>query len=179
MVRAFVAIDLTEEIRNAFLELQEPLRGIRGGLRVVDPALLHMTLKFLGDVSEEAVPRIVSALQTVSFSPYEIHIGRISSNSRHRPRVIWADVDDDGRSAELAGVIEETLEPLGFAREKRPFRPHITVTRVKTFHPAIPSVLESLSSWEAGSMEVSRFFLKKSTLTPEGPIYETMAEVLV
>lgn len=180
MVRLFIAIDLNESCRKTLSSLQNPLTGVKGRLAIVDPSLLHITLKFLGEVPEDQIPSIVSALKTISSPPYEIDIRGIASNNPRQPRVIWAEVEDGGRSARLAGMIESILEPLGFPREQRPFRPHITLARVKAFHPDIPGQLKAISQSElpgSASMPVTSFLLKKSTLTPRGPFYETLAEV--
>lgn len=177
MVRIFVAIDLPDYMRGAFSEVQEPLRCISGRLAIVEPPLLHITLRFLGEVSHDRVEIIRAALHSVRFPPYDIEITGISADNLRHPRIIWADLDDDGNTAALAERIDSVLEPIGLSREKRPFRAHITIARVKEYHPDISEVIAPLSSWKGGQMPVSKFVLKKSTLTPRGPIYETITEV--
>ncbi|MCQ1539105.1 RNA 2',3'-cyclic phosphodiesterase [Methanocalculus taiwanensis] len=177
MVRAFVAIDLVASLREAFSLVQEPLKTCSGRLAIVDPSLLHITLKFLGEVPADQVRGVGEVLHSVESSPFTLRICGISSNNPKRPRVIWAVVEDGGRTGALANEIDAALEPLGFSREKRPFRPHITLARVKEYHPDIPVAIDSLSDWVCGEMEVAGFVLKKSTLTPRGPIYETITEV--
>ena len=177
MVRIFVAIDLPDPLRRVLSEVQEPLRSISGRLAIVDPSLLHITLRFLGEVPLDRVPVIIAALRSVCFNPYEIDIRGISANNLDRPRVIWAEVEDGGETAALAEQIEDAISPLGFSREMRPFRSHITLARVKEFHPDHRYAILPLSSWCGGRIMVSQFVLKKSTLTPAGPIYETIAEV--
>lgn len=177
MVRAFVAIDLVASLREAFSLVQEPLKTCSGRLAIVDPSILHITLKFLGDVPAEQVRRVSEALHSVESSPFTLRICGISSNNPKLPRVIWAVVEDGGRTAALADAIDSALDPLGFSREQRPFRPHITLARVKEYHPDISQTIAFLSSWSGGRMEVNGFVLKKSTLTPRGPIYETITEV--
>ncbi|MBR1367977.1 hypothetical protein RJ53_00100 [Methanocalculus chunghsingensis] len=180
MVRLFIAIDITDSCRDALSSLQNPLIGMKGRLAIVDPSLLHITLKFLGEVPGDRITSIISALKTIRSPSYEVDIRGIASNNPRRPRVIWTEVRDGGRSAQLAGMIESVLEPLGFPSETRPFRPHITLARVKEFHPDLPGQLREISSSESSgcaSMPVSSFLLKKSTLTPRGPVYETLAEV--
>ncbi|RQD84153.1 MAG: RNA 2',3'-cyclic phosphodiesterase [Methanocalculus sp. MSAO_Arc2] len=179
MVRLFVAIDLVESIRERLSELQMPLGIVRGRLTIVNSALLHITLKFLGEVPEKEIPRVISALQSLHYRPYRIEINKISSNNPRRPRVIWAQINDQGETATLAELIDAALEPLGIPRETRPFQGHITIARVKEFHPDIPEAIAPFTSFRAGHMEVARFSLKKSTLTPKGPIYETIAEVFL
>lgn len=177
MVRAFVAIDLLASLREAFSIVQEPLRQCSGRLSIVDPKLLHITLKFLGELPVDQVVRVSEELKTVTFPPFSISITGISANNPEHPRVIWAVVEDGGKTAALADAVESAIAPLGFSRETRPFRPHITIARVKKYHPDIPRVIAPLSSWDGGRMSVDRIVLKKSILTPQGPVYETISEV--
>jgi 2'-5' RNA ligase len=176
MVRVFVAIDLLESLREAFSEVQEPLRKTSGRLAIVTSPLLHITLKFLGEVSTDQVDSISNALSSVHIPPYDVTLAGVSADNLRHPRVIWATVEDGGKTALLAEEIDSVLAPLGFPKEKRPFRAHITLARVKEYHPDIPRVITPLSSFSGGGMRVTHFVLKKSTLTPPGPIYETISE---
>lgn len=177
MVRAFIAIDLPASLQEALSLVQEPLHKAPGRLAIVDPSLLHITLKFLGELSPDQVARVIEELKSLEFPAYPVSIRGISANNPTRPRVIWAKVQDEGKTAALAGLIDSALETIGVSRETRPFRPHITIARVKEFHPGIPAAIFPLSGWIGGEIDVSRIVLKKSTLTPRGPIYETLAEV--
>lgn len=177
MVRAFIAIDLPASMQEALSLVQEPLHKAPGRLAIVDPSLLHVTLKFLGEVSPDQVARVIEELKSLEFPAYTVSIRGISANNPNRPRVIWAEVEDEGKTAALAGMIDSALESIGIVCETRPFRPHITIARVKEFHPGISGALLPHSRWRYGEIDVNRIVLKKSTLTPQGPIYETLAEV--
>lgn len=178
MVRTFVAIDLTEEIRESARQSLEILREAPGRLTIVEPENLHLTLKFLGEVDQAAIGGIVMALRATNAEPFEITVGYAVCNHPRRPRVIWCDVTDSGESAALARQVDDLLEPLGFPREKRPFRPHVTLARVKDLHPALTKEVERRIPREPlGRCLVSAVKLKKSTLTPGGSIYDDLAEV--
>jgi len=178
MVRTFVAIDLTEEIRERARESQEILREAPGRLAFVEPENIHITLKFLGEVDPAAIEGIVMTLEATKAEPFEITVGYPVCNHPRRPGVIWCDVTDSGESAALARQVDDLLEPLGFPREKRPFHPHVTLARVKDLHPALIKEVERRIRREPlGRCLVSAIKLKKSTLTPGGPIYEDLAEV--
>lgn len=179
MVRAFVAIDLPASLREAFSFVQEPLRECSGRLSIVDPQLLHITLKFLGEVPDDQVSRVSDQLGTLTFPSFSVSITGISANNPKHPRVIWAVVEDGGKTAALADTVDSAVSKLGFSREIRSFRPHITIARVKEYHPDIPHAIAPFSSWNGGEIPVDRILLKKSTLTPQGPIYETISEVLL
>jgi len=177
MVRLFVAVDLPPEIRERLKKPQEILKQSRARLSVVDPAIIHMTLKFIGEAPPERVERIMRALKTVRFEPFDLIITGIGSNNPRQPRVIWCTMDDGGRSAVLHDRIETVLEPLGIPREGRPFRAHATIARVKQYDPSLTARLRDIPPEDYGSFTVRSWQLKKSTLTPQGPIYETLLEV--
>ncbi|MEN6609918.1 MAG: RNA 2',3'-cyclic phosphodiesterase [Methanoregulaceae archaeon] len=176
MVRVFVALELPQEMQDAVAKAQETLRGTRARLTFVDPRLIHITLKFLGEVEERRIPEVVSAMKSVKFSPFDITIRSIRGNNRNRPRVVWGVAEDEGRSAALSALLEDALEPLGFEREDRPFTPHATLARVREFHPALTEKLQALEEFPCGCCTIRGMKLKKSVLTPNGPIYSDIAE---
>ncbi len=176
MVRTFVAIDLPEEIRERARESRATLAGFGGRLAIVDPANLHITVKFLGEVEPEEIGAIIEALRAVRAEPFEVTIGCAVCNPPRRSRVVWCDVTDAGESAALARQVDALLEPLGFPRERRPFRPHVTLARVKEFHPSLPGQVQCMPREPLGRFRVDSIKLKKSTLTPRGAIYEDLAE---
>lgn len=177
MVRTFVAIDLSEDIRRKAHEVQACFAQSEGRLAIVDPANLHITLKFLGEVDPAQIEPIVEALRAVRAAPFDLTVGHPVCNPPRRPRVIWCDVTDAGESAALARQVDDLLLPLGFSRENRPFRPHVTLARVKEFHPSQCREVERLPPEPLGRCQVESILLKKSTLTPRGPIYEDLMEV--
>jgi RNA 2',3'-cyclic 3'-phosphodiesterase len=177
MVRAFIAIELTPGIRDRIRESQEILKQSTARLTLVDPGSIHLTLKFLGEVMPDRIPSVCNALHEIREVPFEMTIGGISGNNPSRPRVIWCTIQDGGASASLAHRVEEALVPLGFEREGRPFTPHATVARVREYDPSLQKPLKELSGREHGTCIVKGFSVKKSTLTPRGPIYEDIMRV--
>ncbi|MDD1674299.1 MAG: RNA 2',3'-cyclic phosphodiesterase [Methanomicrobiales archaeon] len=176
MVRTFLALDLSEDIRRRIEESQGILRRSSARLTFVDPAAAHMTIKFLGEVPEELLPKIITAIRGVRCAPFDISITGIGCNSRVKPRVIWGVVKDHGESAALAHQVDEILAPLGFPKENRPFRPHITLARVRECDDTLVRQVLEIAETTLGSVRVSCLKLKKSTLTTKGPIYEDLAE---
>ena len=177
MVRTFVAVDLPEEIREMARAAQEILKQSEGRLAVVDPANLHLTVKFLGEIDPARVGPVVEALRAVRADPFSLTVGPAVCNLPRRPRVIWCDVTDGGESAALARQVDDLLAPLGFPRETRPFRPHVTLARIKEFHPSQCQAVAEIPREPLGTCRVESIKLKKSTLTPRGPIYDDLAEV--
>jgi len=177
MVRTFIAIDLTPEVRERMGGPQERLAACRARLTLVKPASIHITLKFLGEIDEETLGKVKEALSGIRHEPFEVSIGRVKGNPPSSPRVVWAEVQDGGRCRRLFDLVEEALAPLGIPKERRPYTPHATLARVKRSDPSLVPLLKCLESEEFGSFTVSCIKLKKSTLTPQGPVYEDILEV--
>ncbi|MBN1195081.1 MAG: RNA 2',3'-cyclic phosphodiesterase [Methanomicrobiaceae archaeon] len=177
MVRAFIAIDMPGEIRTRIAKAQAVLAKSDAKLTPVNPSITHITLKFLGEVDARTLESVEVALGTLSFHPFDMTISGVSGNSVSRPRVIWATAQDDGMCSKLARRIEEILAPIGIQRERRQFTPHITIARVRRFDTSLSGRIDELASTSFGNLSVSAVRLKKSTLTPSGPVYETLMEV--
>ena len=177
MVRLFVALDFPAEIRERLRDPQEILKKSSARLAFVDPSLIHMTLKFIGEASPARAIQIGEALRAISFESFGITISEIGANNSRQPRVIWCTISDGGRSAALHDLIETALEQLGVPRDDRPFRPHATLVRVRQFDPSLLSKMQEIPRGEYGSCTIHSWQLKKSTLTPQGPLYETILEV--
>ena len=156
---------------------QGALAGCQARLSLVAPGSIHITLKFLGEIDEKTLGRVKEALSALRFDPFEISLAGVKGNPPPNPRVIWCEVRDNGGCRRLFELVEGALAPLGIPREKRPYTPHATLARVKRPDPSLIPVLKSLDAEEFGSCPVRSIRLKKSTLTPAGPIYEDLLEV--
>jgi 2'-5' RNA ligase len=178
MVRAFVALELPDEIKVRLKDAQEKLRGCSARLTLVEPALIHITLKFLGEVAEKDLPCLGDALRSVSFKPFPVSVGTVTVNNPKRPHTVWCPVSDGGKGKNLFRLVEDVLVPLGFERETRGFTPHATLARVKIPDPSLFPVLRSLEGKTYGDCIVRGMKLKKSTLTPGGPVYEDLVDVV-
>jgi len=178
MARLFVALELTEEIRDRLKEVQEKLRSGTARLTLVEPALIHITLKFLGEVPEKDIPRVSTALRNVPFRSFPLTIGSVALNNPKRPHTVWCTVSDGGKGKDLFCLVEGALAPLGFEREARAFNPHATLARVKVFDPSLFTIIRGLKETTYGNCTISGMKLKKSTLTPRGPVYEDLLEVV-
>jgi len=177
MVRAFVALELSSEIKEQLRTAQDVLRGCQARLTFVKPALIHITAKFLGEVADQKIPAVMAALSTVKVTPFLATAHKISINNPSRQHTVWCAIEDAGESGQVFQLIEEALFPLGFARETRRFTPHATVARVKYPDPSLFEAIGQLSDRKYGSCTISGLKLKKSTLTPQGPVYDDLLEV--
>jgi len=177
MVRTFVALELSGEVRERLKEAQAVLRGSSSRLTFVDPALIHITVKFLGEVDEKILVRVQDALKTISFEPFPVTAGTVTVNNPKRPHTVWCSIEDGGNGEQILSRVENVLAPLGFPRESRKFTAHATVARVKYSDPSLYAALDQLKGRTYGDCMVSGMRLKKSTLTPSGPVYEDLLEV--
>lgn len=177
MVRTFVAIDIPDYILGRLAEAQWLLNSSDAKLRIVLPENIHITLKFIGEVDEGTLKQIEQALSSLNLEPFNIAIRDIAGNPPNRPRVVWCNVDDGGLCGALHSQIENLLSPLGIERDGRKFKPHATLARVSRFHKSLNEKIAQLSFESFGSFDASGIVLKKSTLTPQGSIYEDIMEV--
>jgi 2'-5' RNA ligase len=177
MVRVFVALELSGGIREALERAQEMLRRCSARLTFVEPKNIHITVKFLGEVDESNLPAVVDALKKIDFHAFSVSAGQVTLNNPRQPRTAWCAIDDAGHGGELLRQIENALSPLGFERETRRFTPHATVARVKSPDPSLVSAIQRMSDTTYGSCTIRGMKLKKSTLTPLGPVYEDLLEV--
>ncbi len=182
-VRCFVAVGLTDEVREAvggFLAREGG--GIRE-VRWVRAEQLHLTLKFLGEVAGERIAGLAAALDAGlgARPPFTVELrGAEAFPSARRPRVVWIGCAEGGeRLGELAAGVEKALAPLGFPPEQRPFAAHLTVGRVRV-PPRDPAPLLRLlaRAEEAafGSFPVPAVALVRSDLFPSGPRYTILHE---
>jgi len=177
MVRAFVAFELSPEMRHQLAAAQEILRGCTARLTFVEPAIIHVTVKFLGEVDEKRIPLIAAALKTIRFNPFVMTGNKITVNNPRNPHTVWCAMEDAGKGREVFSAVETVLAPLGFPRETRGFTSHATLARVKETDPSLFRCLEELKGAPCGGCTVAGLKLKKSTLTPRGPVYEDLCEV--
>ncbi|MGA7628226.1 RNA 2',3'-cyclic phosphodiesterase [Methanoregula sp.] len=178
MVRAFVACELSLEMKQQLAAAQIELKKSAARLTFVDPTLIHITVKFLGEVDEKKIPQVIAALESIRVQPFPARGGRITVNNPSRPHTVWCAIEDAGKGQEVFSAVETVLSPLGFPRETRSFKPHATLARVKEADSSLFKYLDNLKSATFGSCLISGLKLKKSTLTPKGPVYEDLCEVL-
>ncbi len=175
-MRTFVAIEVNnKDVLNAIYKIQTEL-NIKA--KPVELHNMHFTVQFLGEVSEEMIEKISDALNSIEFSEFSISFVSIGVFPKPNfPRVIWIGTNDGVNELEkLAEMIRLKLSQLGFSPDKK-FKPHVTIFRVKNKIEDISDKLEKFSSYYFGKQTVSEIKLKKSELTPNGPIYTDLLVV--
>jgi len=176
-MRTFVAIEISNDnIINSIKKFQS---DVNINAKPVEPKNFHFTLQFLGEISEEISQKIIQALRKIEFSSFNVNLKGVGAFPKPKfPRVIWVGTDNDGGNMliQLSKKVEKALEPLGFFSDKQ-FKPHITVFRIKKKIGDITNELNNLKAIDFGMQEVTNLKLKKSELTPDGPIYSVLEEI--
>ena len=183
-MRAFIAIELSDEIKSALSRVQSHLKYSGADVKWVERENIHLTLKFLGEITEDKAQKIGAILDGIASSsrPFELTLQDIGAFPKIEfPRVIWAGLDKGaGESTEIAKRIDDELSKIGFDRETRPFAAHITIGRVRS-----PKNKEALKDkintagdlWnKVEGQTVGSITLFQSTLTPNGSIYTKLHE---
>ena len=179
-MRLFFAIELGDDLLDLLDETTAPLRAEAPELAWVGRAKQHLTLKFLGEVDEAAVPKLTAAADRAAarHPPLEMSVREVGAfpNFR-RARVVWIGVEQEPRLELLHHDLEQFCEQEGFEVEGRPFRPHITLARVRSALPvermrALARVARSVRM--RATMPVERITLFESTLAPSGAHYRRL-----
>jgi len=181
MIRSFIAFDINNEsVLQRFTDVQRSLLDTGADLKLVEPKNIHITMRFLGDILPDMVDSVFEGMKKVSFSAFdcEIHGVGVFPDPRYA-RVVWAGIKKG--ADELKNVFEQ-LEPnlrqLGFRADPKGFSPHLTLARVKTGRnkaELIRCILD-LANYDFGVVRADCLLLKKSVLTPRGPMYATLRE---
>ena len=182
-IRTFIAIKLPESIISSIREIQENMRTNGLNLRWVRPENIHLTLKFLGDIKENSIENVTTAIydSVKTYVPISLCAKGIGVfPGIKRPRVVWVGVS--GQIESLLGLqkrMEEELEILGFEKEKRPFNGHLTLGRIKgridpkRFGDALKKYVEFTSE----TFCADKVILYKSELKPTGAVYTEIVNV--
>ena len=186
-MRLFVALDIDEAIGSRITRFMDGVRAFAPDARWVRPESLHVTLKFIGEKSEDAVERIQHALQTISANTIEMKIrGYGFFPGPRMPRVFWIGIEAGATLTSLAATVDEKLAALGIPKEEHVFSPHVTLARgggasgsprkQKGDRPnrsfqRLKEKLEELTPSEFGTMTAREFFLYESQLSRGGSKY--------
>jgi len=178
--RGFIAIEL--DASSALIQFQQELVQSGAHIKLVEPHNIHLTLKFLGDTDESLIDPITTILTDAAktTAPFQLSLQGtgVFPNEKYI-RVIWIGMTATDIITPLAKYIDTHLSTLGFKLEARAFSPHLTVARVKSAQniDQLLSVVHQHHSDHFASQQITALSLKKSDLTPTGPIYTTLSEI--
>jgi 2'-5' RNA ligase len=177
-MRIFIALDIPAEIRARMVEFMERARRYASDARWARPAGLHVTLKFVGEVKEDKLERIKSALATVKAPAFPVTFTDAGFfPTAKSPRVFWIGVSGGDALSQLAMAIDNATESAGIAKEQRPYSPHLTLARAGSAPGAqhhlkpLASFVQTEPSPQFGTMAAEEFWLYQSQLQKGGSKY--------
>ena len=177
-MRVFIAVDLPSEIRKELTTLQRELEPLTDSARWVAPESIHITLKFIGEIAEKRMEDIDAAVTGLTWKSFVITVRGVGFFPGNRsPRVFWAGMEAPTMQ-NLAEELDSRMERLGFEKEKRAFRPHITLARARDsrIDSSLVTAAAKYAEHDFGSFTVDRMYLFKSILKPTGAVYERLKE---
>jgi len=167
MPRLFVAVDLPADVREDIANICHGIPGVR----FVDPAQMHLTLQFLGEVDEACFQECREVLSAVPSGTFTLSLKGVGYfPPRGRPRVLWVGVKECPELVTLNSRVQRALRPLGIRPERRRFSPHITIARLgdRADSSAVGRFIAAHALFETREFEVSQFHLYRSILRPAG-----------
>ena len=180
VIRSFISVDVEDgKLLDVFQTLQRRLVETGNVFKLVERANMHITLRFLGNIPESLVKRVMKGLEELKFKQFRMEFKGLGVfPSRSYVRVVWVGVGEGvDELRDIHVQLNGILGRLGFKSEK--FSPHLTLARVKAVRnrAELVRLLQEYDGVSFGSMDVSSVRLKRSTLTPRGPVYDTIMEV--
>jgi 2'-5' RNA ligase len=179
VVRAFLSIDIEDHaLLSRISQIQQKLNKQCAKMKIVEPENIHFTIRFFGDTTIARLDQMRDCLKQIKLTPFEIRIEGVGAfPNKRKPRVIWIGVADNSQMViDIKSRIDEILTEIGYKAEKERFTPHATIARIRSIKDPSQmfSNLEELAIEPVGNMIVKSVSMKKSILTPSGPIYETL-----
>ena len=180
-MRSFLAFDIENEaIRKKLARVQRLLAQTGADLKLVDPQNIHITIRFLGDINPNIAEKIYEEMQKTQFTPFNVQIKGLGAFPDMRyPRVIWTGITEGADQLKrVFSQLEPSLHSLGFAPDHKGFSPHLTIARVRSGRnkAQLANFATKNTNYDFGSIKAECLRLKRSDLTPRGPIYSTLKE---
>lgn len=180
-IRSFIAFDIeSPQIIERITCVQRLLAGTGADIKLVEPENIHITLRFLGNISPRMVEKIYEGMKRVAFAPFDVKIQGLGAfPSAHYPRVLWARITEGSdQLRSIFNQLEPHLRSLGFSPDQKGFSPHLTIARVRSGRnkAQLTKCLEENRAYDFGVVRASCLRLKRSDLTSRGPIYSTLKE---
>ena len=184
-MRVFIAIDIDDKIRKSIADLQKQIASKvsvkQGDLKWVEPNNIHLTLKFLGEITDEQLTEVKEITETITqaHQKFNLEIESIGSFGGRSAKIVWVGAGN-GKNELLAlqKDLDTLLEQAGFPKEEREFSAHLTLCRVN--HPMagvkIGEAIKQFSNLKLGQIAADAVRIYQSQLTPQGPIYTMLGE---
>ena len=185
MTRAFIAVEIDSPNKQKLSELITLLKKTDTDVKWVNENQMHLTLKFLGNIEETKAQEVSLALESIAkdFKEFYISLSKLDVFPNiNKPRVVWVAIDEGKDTLKLlADKIESRLEKIGFEKEKREFKAHLTLGRVKSLKniSQLTEVIQKTDFQSQDKIKINALILFQSTLTPKGAIYAPLAEIIL
>lgn len=181
-IRTFIAIEIeNRDVLSKITSIRDQITATGADIKPVEDENIHITLRFLGEIPPGLVREICNSIRGVKYPVFRIRVNGIGVfPDINRPRVIWIGVSEGGdRLRELHRLIEDIIRKLGIPPEREEFTPHITIARVKSYRniDKLLKTLRDIVDIDIGYSNVTSIHIKKSVLTPSGPIYSDLCSV--
>lgn len=179
-VRAFLAIELEDSLRDKIFKVQRDFGKIDTKIAYVNSENIHITLKFFGEIDLEGIDMLSKKIEGVisNYKPFDVNItGCGAFPSKDHIKVLWFGIEDDKLLKQLHDDLDAEFETIGIDKDKK-FSSHVTFGRMKSKKNkvAVRDKIEEYENYDIGSMTVNKISLIKSTLTARGPIYDLIKE---
>ncbi len=180
-MRLFIATPINLEVEKELARIISELKKVGGQVTWVAPANIHLTLKFLGETDERLIPQIKNIMNEVASKHSSISSGLSELGAfpdYRRPRIFWVGLERGADElSNISKEIDQSIHTLGFERENRPFKAHLTLGRVK-FPQGLEKLCETVKEFQVEPKQLifDRMVLFKSSLTQRGSIYEILHE---
>ena len=181
-IRTFIAFELPPPVILLLQKMQQDLKRLKIRARWVQPENIHLTLKFLGNINPDDIDKIGAAMTgaAIEFSPITLSVRGIGVfPGIKRPRVIWVGLGGDIRSLiALQGRLEEKLAGVGFPKDKRSFKAHLTLGRIKqaASQALVRQMLNEYATLRSVDATFNQIILYKSGLKPSGAVYSKLKQ---
>ncbi len=180
-IRSFIAFDIeSETVKKKLASVQNLLAQTGADLKLVETQNIHITVRFLGDITPATAEKVFTEMQQVQFTPFKVQIKGLGAFPDLRyPRVVWAGITEGADQLKnIFNQFEPRLRSLGFTPDPKGFSPHLTIARVKTGRnkAQLADFIAKNANYDFGAINAECLRLKRSNLTPRGPIYSTLKQ---
>lgn len=178
-IRCFLAFDIENiTVLRKIIEIQKLLFNTGALIKFVKPENIHITMKFFGSISPKLIKTITKELQKIEFNSFQAKLNGLGVFPRiTHPLIVWIGITQGSDNlSKIFKQIDPVLSNLGFKRDFKGFSPHITIARIKTQKNItnLVDLIKNKSEYNFGEIQINSLKLKKSELTPNGPIYTTI-----
>ena len=180
-IRSFIAFDMqNEQVLSRLAAAQKLLVETGADLKLVEPQNIHVTIRFLGDISLGIVDKVYEAMKNIEFTPFSIELRGLGVfPSLNYARVVWAGMTDGVEQLKsIFTQLEPKIRALGFSADAYGFSPHLTIARVRSGvnKQRLAELVTKKADYEFGLIKSDCLRLKRSELSPKGPTYSTLRE---